>query len=106
MKSLENLLSEMGKAISYMAKASLHGHSGTVVEVEHLGPYDPETNEYLLYQRDDYGNLPSKITFRNPLGKLIERISRPVLEKNYNSQTEIVDHSWVYPDYKIGDEYP
>lgn len=106
METIKNLLENAKKVISYRAKALLHGHSGTVVKVENLGPYDPKTLEYRIYGKDDYGNFPPQITFRNPLGKLVTRIPRPVLEKTYDPCTDIVDHSWVYPEYKIGDNFP
>ena len=106
MESLKNFLSEIGKVISYKARALVHGESGTIVNVEHLGPYDPGTLGYRIYSRDDDGNLPSKITFRNHLGELVTRISKPVLETSYDPSSDKVDYSWNYKLYKEGDIYP
>jgi len=100
------MLERAMKFVSYKAGALIHGERGVVVDVEHLGPYDPNTLEYRMYSRDDYGNLPDKLTIRNPLGQLVERISKPVLEKTYDPLSRNVDNLWVYPLYKPGDNFP
>lgn len=106
METLENLLERTWKVISYKAGALLYGESGIVKDVEHLGSYDPNTKEHRLYPKDDFGGLTPEITFVNPLGRLVKRIPKLVLEESFDPMAEVVDHSWVYPEYKKGDRYP
>ena len=107
----------MALNLIYKIKRFFQGESGVVEIVE---PQDPFNN--INYLKDDHGNLPQRITFRNPLCELIaitapliyfgpgtEEYTRTLSDPDEPLRVPVPTHIrplYIYKKYYVGDKFP
>lgn len=87
----------------YKIKRFLLWESGIIEKVEEYSIDNKEEVSINFYPlKDDFGNHPQKVTFRNPLGEL--KIDYAVEEKVKVGSP--LNYAFRYRRYKVGDKFP
>ena len=89
--------------LTYRIERIFNGERGIVEKVE-LASTKDKKGKFCNYFKDHYNHLPRQITFRNPLGKLVERLS-PITQEALPDNIGL-HYVKVYKTYKPGDEFP
>ncbi len=79
--------------------------SGVVERVETLSQQELQKTflRQPMYPKDDSGNFPKRIFFKNPLGELVSEIA-PLITRAVDSS--LMNCQQVYLEYKPEDRYP
>ena len=99
------------KNFVYRVERIRKGERVVVVIVESAPRMDCQ-EQSINYRKDSFGNEPQQITFRNPLGELVTKLSPIVTESWYVvdrmfGHERLTDHLYdVYKKYNIGDSFP
>ena len=90
----------------YKIKSFFLGESGVVEKVQEYpidNKKDVSTNGYSL--KDNFGNLPQFVTYRNPLGEL--KTGYAIEERvKVKSPIDGYIYAFKYKTYKVGDKFP
>ena len=89
--------------LAYRVERIFKGERGIVEKVE-LAPTRDKKGKFCNYFKDHYNHLPRQITFRNPLGKLVERLS-PITQEALPDNIGLY-YVKVYKTYKPGYKFP
>ena len=89
----------------YKIKRFFQGESGGIEKTGPVQLYD-ENNRILGYDIDYYGNLPRQVTFRNPLGEEVTRLSQLTSEERIDFKDNKSYSIRFYKNYKVGDKFP
>ena len=92
------------KNLRYRTKRFFQGESGIVERLDEAPSID-SFGQGINYYKDNKGNLPKGITFRNPLGKLVTRLSSMVLVPT-EMFLDMPSARRRYKPYEIGDQFP
>ena len=70
------------KNLGYRIERFFRGETGIVERVDE-SPSKNHLGEVVNYLKDEYGNYPYNVTFRNSLGELISTITYPKIKQYY-----------------------
>lgn len=93
--------------ITYKIKRFFTGEEGIVEKVESCTEYFERTygRKFMPYfYRDDFGNFPQAVTFRNPLGELITRLAplgKRTIEKATGEKIKCLEYRTYSPNHQF-----
>lgn len=94
------------KNLAYRIERFFTGKEEGIVEKVESAPFFDESGKEIKYPKDYFGNIPSLVTFRNPLGQLVTKPTPKILvpvNSDFMHPSTSVD---AYKKYKPGDKYP
>lgn len=91
--------------LKYRLKRLFQGESG-VVERVNEAPNTDGFGQFVKYWKDDTGNFPKSVTFRNPLSELVTVLSSMVLMPTETFKDKPYELTREYKQYQLRNQFP